>query len=213
MKDASLKANPSLAGVVINKRLFSRVHKVSRAEKAADKVKLQKIEDDFTKETTALLNIAVEKLVALTKGHTCLGVKDNMGAEVIAKGAIISESLLKTLDFTSVELDNWTGDARIDRMIRDLVINYLHKYNEMDAVRSRKKYAINIGDELPSGIIQMAKVYIAKKRKIGVGDKMAGRHGNKGIVSRSSVRKICRSWPTVPPVDIRPQPPSVYLRV
>ena len=213
VKDASLKANPSLAGVVINKRLFSRVQKVSRAEKAADKVKLQKIEDDFTKETTALLNIAVEKLVALTKGHTCLGVKDNMGAEVIAKGAIISESLLKTLDFTSVELDNWTGDARIDRMIRDLVINYLHKYNEMDAVRSRKKYAINIGDELPSGIIQMAKVYIAKKRKIGVGDKMAGRHGNKGIVSKIVRQEDMPFLADGTPVDIVLNPLGVPSRM
>ena len=213
VKDASLKANPSLAGVVINKRLFSRVHKVSRAEKAADKVKLQKIEDDFTKETTALLNIAVEKLVALTKGHSCLGVKDNMGAEVIAKGAIISESLLKTLDFTSVELDNWTGDARIDRMIRDLVINYLHKYNEMDAVRSRKKYAINIGDELPSGIIQMAKVYIAKKRKIGVGDKMAGRHGNKGIVSKVVRQEDMPFLADGTPVDIVLNPLGVPSRM
>ena len=213
VKDASLKANPSLAGVVINKRLFSRVQKVSRAEKAADKVKLQKIEDDFTKETTALLNIAVEKLVALTKGHTCLGVKDNMGAEVIAKGAIISESLLKTLDFTSVELDNWTGDVRIDRMIRDLVINYLHKYNEMDAVRSRKKYAINIGDELPSGIIQMAKVYIAKKRKIGVGDKMAGRHGNKGIVSKIVRQEDMPFLADGTPVDIVLNPLGVPSRM
>ena len=213
VKDASLKANPSLAGVVINKRLFSRVHKVSRAEKAADKVKLQKIEDDFTKETTALLNIAVEKLVALTKGHSCLGVKDNMGAEVIAKGAIISESLLKTLDFTSVELDNWTGDVRIDRMIRDLVINYLHKYNEMDAVRSRKKYAINIGDELPSGIIQMAKVYIAKKRKIGVGDKMAGRHGNKGIVSKIVRQEDMPFLADGTPVDIVLNPLGVPSRM
>ena len=213
VKDASLKANPSLAGVVINKRLFSRVHKVSRAEKAADKVKLQKIEDDFTKETTALLNIAVEKLVALTKGYSCLGVKDNMGAEVIAKGAIISESLLKTLDFTSVELDNWTGDARIDRMIRDLVINYLHKYNEMDAVRSRKKYAINIGDELPSGIIQMAKVYIAKKRKIGVGDKMAGRHGNKGIVSKIVRQEDMPFLADGTPVDIVLNPLGVPSRM
>jgi len=213
VKDASLKANPSLAGVVINKRLFSRVHKASRAEKAADKVKLQKIEDDFEKEANNLLNIAVEKLVALTKGHTCQGVKDNMGAEVIAKGAIISESLLKTLDFTSVELDNWTGDARIDHMIRDLVINYLHKYNEMDAVRSRKKYAINIGDELPSGIIQMAKVYIAKKRKIGVGDKMAGRHGNKGIVSKIVRQEDMPFLADGTPVDIVLNPLGVPSRM
>ena len=213
VKDASLKANPSLAGVVINKRLFSRVHKVSRAEKAADKVKLQKIEDDFAKEVNTLLNIAVEKLVALTKGHPCLGVKDNMGAEVIAKGAILSESLLKTLDFTSVELDNWTGDARIDRMIRNLVINYLHKYNEMDAVRSRKKYAINIGDELPSGIIQMAKVYIAKKRKIGVGDKMAGRHGNKGIVSKIVRQEDMPFLADGTPVDIVLNPLGVPSRM
>ena len=183
VKDASLKANPSLSGVIIKTNLFSRAIK-TRSSKAADKVKLQKIDEDFEKETGKLKALMLEKLVKLTKGKKALGVKDNIGAEVIAKGAEFTKVLLAQLDYTAVELHNWTDDEHTNTLIRQLVINYLKKYNQMDAVLKRQKFAITIGDELPSGIIQMAKVYVAKKRKIGVGDKMAGRHGNKGIVSK-----------------------------
>ncbi|MDO5074995.1 MAG: DNA-directed RNA polymerase subunit beta [Bacteroidales bacterium] len=213
VKDASLKANPSLSGVVINKRLFSRVHKVSRAEKAADKIQLQKLDDTFEKESNELREVMLDKLLALTKDFTSQGVKDNMGAEVIAKGAKFSKSLLATLDFTALELSNWTGDERIDGMVRALIINYLHKHNEMDAVLKRKKFAITIGDDLPSGIIQMAKVYIAKKRKIGVGDKMAGRHGNKGIVSRIVRQEDMPFLADGTPVDIVLNPLGVPSRM
>ena len=176
VKDASLKANPSLSGVIIDKRLFSKAIK-TRASKAADKVTLQKIDDDFAKETAALKKLMIEKLVKLTKNYTSLGVKDNIGTEVIAKDAKFTASLLSELDFMSVQLSNWTSDEHTNGLIRKLVINYLKKHNVMDAVLKRKKFAITIGDELPSGIIQMAKVYVAKKRKIGVGDKMAGLNG------------------------------------
>ena len=212
VKDASLKANPSLSGVVINKRLFKRAIK-TRSSKAADKVKLQKIDEDFEKETGKLKALMLEKLVKLTKGKKALGVKDNIGAEVIAKGAEFTKVLLAQLDYTAVELHNWTDDEHTNTLIRQLVINYLKKYNQMDAVLKRQKFAITIGDELPSGIIQMAKVYVAKKRKIGVGDKMAGRHGNKGIVSKIVRQEDMPFLADGTPVDIVLNPLGVPSRM
>ena len=183
VKDASLKASPSLKGVVIDKKLFSRVIK-NRSSKLADKALLPKIDDEFESKVADLKRILVKKLMILTEGKVSQGVKDYLGAEVIAKGSKFSASDFDSLDFTSIQLSNWTSDEHANGMIRDLVMNFIKKYKELDAELKRKKFAITIGDELPAGIIQMAKVYIAKKRKIGVGDKMAGRHGNKGIVSR-----------------------------
>ncbi len=212
VKDASLKANPSLSGVIIDKRLFSKAIK-TRASKAADKVTLQKIDDDFAKETAALKKLMIEKLVKLTKNYTSLGVKDNIGTEVIAKDANFTASLLSELDFMSVQLSNWTSDEHTNGLIRKLVINYLKKHNIMDAVLKRKKFAITIGDELPSGIIQMAKVYVAKKRKIGVGDKMAGRHGNKGIVSKIVRQEDMPFLADGTPVDIVLNPLGVPSRM
>ena len=157
VKDASLKANPSLSGVIIGKRLFSKAIK-TRASKAADKVTLQKLDDNFAKETEELKSLMIDKLLVLTKDKLSMGIKDNVGAEVIAKDAKFSKSLLAGIDFTSVQLSNWTDDEHTNGLIRRLVINYLKKYNLMDAALKRKKFAITIGDELPSGIIQMAKV-------------------------------------------------------
>ena len=212
VKDASLKANPSLSGVIIKTNLFSRAIK-TRSSKAADKVKLQKIDEDFEKETGKLKALMLEKLVKLTKGKKALGVKDNIGAEVIAKGAEFTKVLLAQLDYTAVELHNWTDDEHTNTLIRQLVINYLKKYNQMDAVLKRQKFAITIGDELPSGIIQMAKVYVAKKRKIGVGDKMAGRHGNKGIVSKMVRQEDMPFLADGTPVDIVLNPLGVPSRM
>ena len=212
VKDASLKANPSLSGVIIKTNLFSRAIK-TRSSKAADKVKLQKIDEDFEKETGKLKALMLEKLVTLTKGKKALGVKDNIGAEVIAKGAEFTKVLLAQLDYTAVELHNWTDDEHTNTLIRQLVINYLKKYNQMDAVLKRQKFAITIGDELPSGIIQMAKVYVAKKRKIGVGDKMAGRHGNKGIVSKIVRQEDMPFLADGTPVDIVLNPLGVPSRM
>ncbi|MCI6104098.1 MAG: DNA-directed RNA polymerase subunit beta [Bacteroidales bacterium] len=212
VKDASLKANPSLSGVIIDRKLFARAIK-NRASKAADKVKLQKLDDDFAKETDALRDVMVDKLLALLKGKDCLGVKDNIDTEVIAKGGKYSKSLLKTLDYSSLVLSGWTSDEHTNDLVRQLIINFLKKYNIMDAALKRQKFAITIGDELPSGIIQMAKVYVAKKRKIGVGDKMAGRHGNKGIVSKIVRQEDMPFLADGTPVDIVLNPLGVPSRL
>ena len=212
VKDASLKANPSLSGVVIGKRLFAKAIK-NRSSKAADKVKLQKLDDDFAKEAADLKAVMVDKLMTLVKDKVSLGIKDNIGSEVIAKGAKFSKSVLNNLDYTSVQLSNWTDDEHTNVLVRKLVINYLKKYNVMDAVLKRKKFAITIGDELPSGIIQMAKVYVAKKRKISVGDKMAGRHGNKGIVSKIVRQEDMPFLADGTPVDIVLNPLGVPSRM
>ena len=212
VKDASLKANPSLAGVVINKRLFARVQK-TRSEKTADKLKLQKLDDDFQKDVNDLKEVMINKLLSLISDKESMGVKDNIGSEVIAKGTKFNEVVLSALDYTSVELHDWTDDEHANKLIRQLVINYLKKYNQLDAVLKRKKFAITIGDDLPSGIIQQAKVYIAKKRKIGVGDKMAGRHGNKGIVSKVVRQEDMPFLADGTPVDIVLNPLGVPSRM
>ncbi|MCK9158872.1 MAG: DNA-directed RNA polymerase subunit beta [Bacteroidaceae bacterium] len=212
VKDASLKASPSLKGVVINKKLFSRVVK-NRSSKLVEKERLLKIDDEFESSSSDLKKILINKLVILTKGKVSEGVKDFMGAEVIAKGSPFIVSDMEALDYTSVQLTDWTKDERTNRMIHVLIMNFIKKYKVLDAEMKRKKFAITIGDELPSGIIQMAKVYIAKKRKIGVGDKMAGRHGNKGIVSRVVRQEDMPFLENGTPVDIVLNPLGVPSRM
>lgn len=212
VKDASLKASPSLKGVVIDKKLFSRVVK-NRSSKLADKALLPKIDDEFESQVAELKHILIKKLMILTEGKVSQGVKDYLGADVVAKGAKFAASDFDSLDFTSIQLSNWTNDAHTNGMIRDLVMNFIKKYKELDAELKRKKFAITIGDELPAGIIQMAKVYIAKKRKIGVGDKMAGRHGNKGIVSRVVRQEDMPFLADGTPVDIVLNPLGVPSRM
>ena len=150
VKDASLKASPSLKGVVIDKKLFSRVIK-NRSSKLADKALLPKIDDEFEGKVSDLKRILVKKLMTLTEGKVSQGVKDYLGAEVIAKGSKFSASDFDSLDFTSIQLSNWTSDEHTNSMIRDLVMNYIKKYKELDAELKRKKFAITIGDELPAG--------------------------------------------------------------
>ena len=212
VKDASLKANPSLSGVVIDRKLYSKAVK-NRASKAADKQELQKLDEQFDAEAAELKGVMIDKLLTLLKNKTSQGIKDNIGTEVIAEGAKFSKSLLETIDWTAVELRDWTNDEHTNMLIRQLVINYLKKYNIMDAKLKREKFAITIGDELPSGIIQMAKVYVAKKRKIGVGDKMAGRHGNKGIVSKIVSQEDMPFLEDGTPVDIVLNPLGVPSRM
>ncbi len=212
VKDASLKASPSLQGIVIGRRLFQRAEK-SRSAKMADKAKLPKIDDEFMQKVEALKKVLVDKLLVLIDNRVSQGVKDFMGADVIAKGAKFNKADLEAMDFTSVQLSKWTNDAHANDLIRQLIINYLHKYKELDAEVKREKFALTIGDELPSGTMKMAKVYIAKKRKIGVGDKMAGRHGNKGIVSRVVRQEDMPFLADGTPVDIILNPLGVPSRM
>ena len=212
VKDASLKASPSLKGVVIDKKLFSRAIK-SRSSKLADKALMPKIDEEFDERAGEFKKILVDKLLALTEGLVSQGVKDYVGVEVVAKGAKFTKKNLQELDYTSIQLSGWTEDEHRNGMISQLIINYIRKYKELDAEIKRKKFAITIGDELPSGIMQMAKVYIAKKRKIGVGDKMAGRHGNKGIVSRVVRQEDMPFREDGTPVDIVLNPLGVPSRM
>ena len=183
VKDSSLKANPSLSGVVIDKKLFSRAIK-TRESKKRDKVTLQKIDEEYEAKQDELKNMLVDKLMQLTEDKVSQGVKDYTGAEIITKGSKFSVAALKNLEYDGVQSNDWTDDDHINGLIRRLIVNYMRKSKQMDAELSRRKFAITIGDDLPSGVLKMAKVYIAKKRKIQVGDKLAGRHGNKGIVSK-----------------------------
>ena len=212
VKDASLKASPSLSGVVIDKKLFSKAIKTRQA-KAADKVVMKKLTEEHEMNVEDLKAILVEKLLELTKKHKSAGVKDYLGAEVIEKGKKFTESALMALDWTTVQLVGWTADEHVNELIAQLVTNFLKKYKLLDANLKRRQYAISIGDELPSGIIQLAKVYIAKKRKIGVGDKMAGRHGNKGIVSKVVRQEDMPFLEDGTPVDIVLNPLGVPSRM
>ena len=183
VKDSSLKANPSLSGVVIDKKLFSRAIK-NRESKKLDKVMLLKIDEEYEAKQDELKNMLVDKLMQLTDDKTCQGVKDYTNAEIITKGSKFTIAALKNLEFDGIQSNDWTDDEHTNSLIQRLIVNYMRKSKQMEAELSRRKFAITIGDDLPSGVLKMAKVYIAKKRKIQVGDKLAGRHGNKGIVSK-----------------------------
>ena len=212
VKDASLKATPSLKGVVIGTNLFSRAIK-KRKSKLSDKAILPKLDEEYEVKQAALKDLLIEKLMVLTNGKTSQGVKDYLGTEVIAKGAKFSQKALSEIDYTSIQLSKWTTDPAKNDLIRATIMNYLKKYKEIDAELRRRKFDISIGDELPSGIVQLAKVYIAKKRKISVGDKMAGRHGNKGIVSRVVRQEDMPFLEDGTPVDIVLNPLGVPSRM
>ena len=212
VKDASLKANPSLSGVIIDKRMFARAQK-TRNSRAEDKKKLQAIQERFDTEVAELKKILISKLLVLTKDKTSVGVKNNLGEVAISKGAKFTEAVLSMIDYSSIQLSKWTNDAHINGLISKLIINYLKKYNIKDAELKRRNFAVTICDELPSGVLQLAKVYVAKKRKIGVGDKMAGRHGNKGIVSKVVRQEDMPFLEDGTPVDIVLNPLGVPSRM
>ena len=212
VKDASLKATPSLKGVVIGTNLFSRAIK-KRKSKLSDKAILPKLDEEYEVKQAALKDLLIEKLMVLTNGKTSQGVKDYLGTEVIAKGAKFSQKALSEIDYTSIQVSKWTTDPAKNDLIRATIMNYLKKYKEIDAELRRRKFDVSIGDELPSGIVQLAKVYIAKKRKISVGDKMAGRHGNKGIVSRVVRQEDMPFLEDGTPVDIVLNPLGVPSRM
>ena len=183
VKDTSLKANPSLSGVVIDMKLFSRATKTTES-KRLDRQTLLKIDEEYEAKNEDLKDILVEKLLELTEDMVSQGVKDYSNAEIITKGNKFTMAALKNLDYEGIQSSGWTDDEHTNSLIQRLIMNYIRKYKQLDAEMKRRKFAITIGDELPSGVLQTAKVYIAKKRKIQVGDKLAGRHGNKGIVSK-----------------------------
>lgn len=184
VKDASLKASPSLYGVVIDKNLFSRSIKDPKKGKATEKTVLSKIDEEFDNIAKDLLARLVDKLFFIVNGKTSQGVHDNFDAEIIPRGVKFTQKQLIDIDYMNVNPNKWTTDKKKNELIRAVIHNYILKWKEYDAEYKRKKFNITIGDELPAGIVQLAKVYIAKKRKVKVGDKMAGRHGNKGIIAK-----------------------------
>lgn len=183
VKDASLKASPSLQGVVIDKKLFSRTVK-DKKSKTSEKSIVAKIDEEFNREIEELRNKLIDKLFIMVNGKTSQGVKDYLNQDLIPKGTKFTQKMLQDIDYLNVNPHKWTTDKKKNETIKTIVHNYRAKFRKIDSKYKRKKYNLTIGDELPTGIVQMAKVYIAKKRKITVGDKMAGRHGNKGIVSK-----------------------------
>ena len=186
VKDASLKASPSLSGTIIDKRLFARVGKEANNKKAKQntKTQVQQAEDTFNRKAGVLRDKFLDKLEVLVKGRVSEGVNDLYGVEILAKGENFTRDLLDTIDYENINPTKWTDDKHANGLIKTLINNYLIAHKEYDAELKRVKYNLTIGDELPTGIMQLAKVYVAKKRKIRVGDKMAGRHGNKGIVAK-----------------------------
>jgi DNA-directed RNA polymerase, beta subunit/140 kD subunit len=169
--------------VVIGNNLFSKAGK-QRKSRLSDKARLPQLDDAFDEKVNALRNKLIDKLVVITEGKISNEVKDFMNVDVLSKGTRFTREELNKIDYNSIQSSNWTSDDNTNLLIRSLIVNFLRIYKEMDADLRRQKFDYTIGDELPTGIVQMAKVYIAKKRKLQVGDKMAGRHGNKGIVSR-----------------------------
>jgi len=212
VKDASLKAGPSLEGVVIDKKLFTRAIK-DRKAKAVEKPLLDKIETEFNRNVEDLKARLVDKLFILVNGKTSQGVKDYLSVDVIPKGSKFTLKQMQDVDFMNVNPNKWTTDKKKNDSIKLLLHNFIIKYKEIDGVYKRKKYNITIGDELPAGIVRLAKVYIAKKRKVKVGDKMAGRHGNKGIVARIVRAEDMPFLEDGTPVDIVLNPLGVPSRM
>ncbi|WP_304295911.1 DNA-directed RNA polymerase subunit beta [Porphyromonas gulae] len=211
VKDASLKATPSLRGVVIDTKLFSKAAK--KKSRTSTKEAVSKLDDTYAKRQQQLHERLIEKLTELTKGKTCCGVKDYLNVELIKSGSKFTKKDLEALDFNVIQLSDWTNDAHTNELIKAVAVNYLKHSKEIEAELRRRKLDETIGDELPAGIVQMAKVYIAKKRKIQVGDKMAGRHGNKGIVSKIVRQEDMPFLADGTPVDICLNPLGVPSRM
>lgn len=212
VKDASLKASPSLKGVVIGTNLFSRAAKKGKTKLSA-KALLPKLDEEYEEKFAVLKGTLIDKLLKLTEGRVSQGVKDYLDVELISKGSKFSKSALEKINFETIQVGGWTNDEHTNMLIKTVIVNFMRKYKELDAEFKRKRFDLTIGDELPSGILQTAKVYIAKKRKIQVGDKMAGRHGNKGIVSRIVRQEDMPFLPDGTPVDIVLNPLGVPSRM
>jgi DNA-directed RNA polymerase subunit beta len=183
VKDASMKAPPSTHGIIIGKQLFARAKK-DKFQKTQEKKLLSQLDDKHAIVLNELKTVLIDKLLAMVKGKTSQGVKSIYNEELLPKGTKFTPKALKNLDYSQIDYTNWTGDKKMDGLVAKLLHNYTIKVNEEIGKYKREKFNISIGDELPAGVLKLAKVYLAKKRKLKVGDKLAGRHGNKGIVSR-----------------------------
>jgi len=212
VKDASLKASPSLRGVVIDKKLFAKAVKSPKA-KSAEKSQVEVIDRQFDKDVSELKNTLIDKLSKLVSGKTSQGVFNNFKEELIKKGVKFTQKALAAIDYSVVNPSRWTTDDHINELIKKLIHNYNIKYNDYAGAHKRMKFQITIGDDLPSGILKLAKVYIAKKRKLKVGDKMAGRHGNKGIVAKIVRKEDMPYLNDGTPVDIVLNPLGVPSRM
>ncbi len=213
VKDASLKASPSLNGVVIDKKLFTRILKDKR-KRSEDKEAIIELEDNYDLKFEKLKSVLVEKLFSILSGKTCQGVMNDLGEEVMPKGKKFTLKMLNSVDdYAHLVNSDWTVDKRINSLINDLMHNYKIKENDLQGALRRNKFTISVGDELPAGILKLAKVYIAKKRKLKVGDKMAGRHGNKGIVARIVRQEDMPFLEDGTPVDIVLNPLGVPSRM
>jgi len=213
VKDASLKAPPSLQGVVIDKKLFTRSVKDKR-KRNEDKQELEALEKAFDEKFEALKTVLVEKLFAIVNGKTCQGVQNDLGEDILPKGKKYTLKMLAGVeDYTHLTKGSWTTTQETNKLIADLIHNYKIKENDLQGALRREKFTISVGDELPAGIKKLAKVYIAKKRKLKVGDKMAGRHGNKGIVARIVREEEMPFLEDGTPVDIVLNPLGVPSRM
>jgi DNA-directed RNA polymerase subunit beta len=213
VKDASLKASPSLHGVVIEKKLFSRAVKDKR-KRAQDKEDISKLEEIYDTKFDDLQSILVEKLFAIVGGKTAQGISNDLGEDVFPKGKKFTLKMLNSVDdYAHLVSGKWTTDAATNKLVSELIHNYKIKENDLQGSLRREKFTISVGDELPAGIIKLAKVYIAKKRKLKVGDKMAGRHGNKGIVARIVRQEDMPFLEDGTPVDIVLNPLGVPSRM
>ena len=213
VKDASLKASPSLHGVVLDKKLFARAVKDKR-KRTQDKDALGTLEMEFETKFVELKDKLVEKLFLIVNGKTSQGVMNDLGEEVLPKGKKYTQKMLYAVeDFAHLSSGQWVADDATNKMVNDLIHNYKIKLNDLQGALRREKFTITVGDELPAGILKLAKVYIAKKRKLKVGDKMAGRHGNKGIVARIVRHEDMPFLEDGTPVDIVLNPLGVPSRM
>ncbi|NBP05799.1 MAG: DNA-directed RNA polymerase subunit beta [Bacteroidetes bacterium] len=212
VKDASLKAPPGTDGVVIEKKLFSKSKK-DKTIRASDKGKLQKLEDEHKRELAEFKDELVKKLFQIVSGKTSQGVYNMYSEELISKGTKFTQKNLMGIDYSNVNYHNWTADADKNELIVRALTNFINVYNDKVTNFKREHYSISVGDELPTGILQMAKVYVATKRKLKVGDKMAGRHGNKGIVARIVREEDMPFLDDGTPVDIVLNPLGVPSRM
>ena len=212
VKDASMKAPPSTRGIIINKKLFARAKK-DKFQKIQEKELLSKLEDTHAVALNELRTTLIDKMLSLVKSKTAAGVKSIYNEEIVKKGTKFTTKILKDIDYSQVDYSNWTNDDETNKLIARLIHNYSIKVNEEVGRYKREKFNISIGDELPAGVLKLAKVYLAKKRKLKVGDKLAGRHGNKGIVSKIVRQEDMPFLADGTPVDIVLNPLGVPSRM